>query len=117
MLTFTVSNQIIKRTDTFRPVAGSQNYLTAHFDFLTDDWCNLHKVAICRAAQSDTAHTLALDAEDNCSIPDILLASSEARYITVSIYGTGTDDHGRDVLITTNACAVFIAPSGSEDLI
>ena len=36
-LTFAITNQIIKRTDHFRPAALSQNYLRAGFTF-SEDW-------------------------------------------------------------------------------
>lgn len=37
-ITFTLKNQIIKRTDKNIVVANSKNYLLAKFTFLTDDW-------------------------------------------------------------------------------
>ena len=37
-ITFTLKNQIIKRTDKNIVVANSKNYLRAKFTFLTDDW-------------------------------------------------------------------------------
>ena len=42
-LKFEITNQLINRVDTFKPVADSKNYLTAHFDFLTDEWTNTER--------------------------------------------------------------------------
>ena len=38
ILTFDVTNQHIRRTDSFRVVAKSKNYLHAQFCFLTEEW-------------------------------------------------------------------------------
>ena len=46
ILTFEVCNQHIKRTDNFRVVADSRNYLYSQFSFLTDDWDDCEKTAI-----------------------------------------------------------------------
>lgn len=38
MLEFNIFNQTISRVDRFNPATDSVNYLTAKFNFLTDDW-------------------------------------------------------------------------------
>ena len=46
ILTFDVSNQHIRRTDSFRVVAKSKNYLHAKFCFLTEEWNGKGKTAL-----------------------------------------------------------------------
>ncbi len=46
VLHFVVNNQIITRTDTFVPVRNSRNYLYAEFEFKTEDWAGVSKIAL-----------------------------------------------------------------------
>ena len=46
ILTFDVTNQHIRRTDSFRVVAKSKNYLHAQFCFLTEEWNEKEKTAL-----------------------------------------------------------------------
>jgi len=103
-LFFEVEHQRIKRTDTFKPVAKSVNYLYAHFDFLTSEW-NKHIItAIFRT--DATAYEVILDADNNCLVPWEVL--QEEGDIYVSCF---TGD-----LVTVNKSRVHIYETGYGDL-
>ena len=65
-LNFTVENQIITRTDSFQPVAKSQNYLRASFTF-SEDWGDDDKIAIFKTGGK--SYEVILDAEGECVVP------------------------------------------------
>lgn len=65
-LAFNVSKQHIERADSEIPVAGSKNYLTAKFNFLTDEWTGT-KTAIFKKG-SDVL-CVVLDEDDTCLVP------------------------------------------------
>lgn len=109
MLQFSIKNQTLKRTDTQKPQAGQP--ITCHFSF-THDWQNLRKQAIFRTSGSDTPHIRDLYITDSCDVPDELLLGTELRILTVSILGSGADNH---VIVTTAPVYVLVYPSGSED--
>lgn len=99
-LFFEVTNQKIKRTDTFKPVASSINYLYAHFDFLTKEWDNLTKTAIFR--YNDNSIEVILDADDNCLVPWEVIENEGDIYVSVFAGN----------LITANKSRVHIYESG-----
>lgn len=98
-LLFEVTHQTVNRIDTFKPVAGSKNYLSAHFDFLTDEW-NDTVTAI--FTKGEDAYEMLLDNDNNCLVPWELLV--EGGDIFVSCF---CDD-----LITTTNSRIFIAETG-----
>lgn len=106
-LRFTVSNQTIKRIDTFEPVARSVDYLYAHFDFLTREWDNSIKTAI--FTSDNTSYEMILDENGNCKVPWESLQIDSASYIRVSVFGTG------ESLVTVNTASVFVRKSGYSD--
>ena len=101
-LEFEIKNQIIIRVDTFRVVADSENYLYAHFNFLTDEWKNLVKTAIF-VNEPDEPQVVILDENDTCLVPSEVLRGN-GNYIYVSVFA--------DSLITANRTNVFVEPSG-----
>lgn len=106
ILTFSVENQIIKRTDGFTPVSDSVNYLYAHFDFLTDEWTGTPTAIF---TNNGTSYEQILDSTNTCLVPYEAL-DNDGGYIQVSVF---TGDR-----ITTNAEKVFITRSGwSDDLV
>lgn len=99
-LFFEITNQNIKRTDSFKPVARSLNYLNAHFDFLTDEWNNLTKTAI--FSYNNNSKEVILDEDDNCLVP--WEAIQEEGDVYVSVFAGD--------LITANKSRVHIYESG-----
>lgn len=102
-LQFNVNNQIITRQDEFKPVAKSQNYLYAHFDFLTDEWTNLTKTAIFK--YNDTNIEMLLDENDDCLVPWEAIENEGIIYVSVF---AGS-------LITVNQSLVHIYKTGYSD--
>lgn len=98
-LLFEVTHQFINRTDTFKPVAASENYLLAHFDFLTDEW-NDTVTAI--FTKNDKSYNMLLDTNNECLVPWELL--TEGGDIYVSCFCDG--------LVTSSSSRIFVADSG-----
>ena len=98
-LLFEVTHQTVNRIDTFKPVAGSKNYLSAHFDFLTDEW-NDTVTAI--FTKGEDVYEMLLDNDNNCLVPWELIV--EGGDIFVSCFCGD--------LITTNNSRIFIAETG-----
>ena len=93
-LEFTVNNQILKRTDTHKPVNWSDNYLTLKFTFETEDWNPLNKFCLLRTL--DKLYRLELT-DDEVTLPVGVLTGDK---LVLSLYGAI-----EDYRITTNiAC-------------
>ena len=103
-LQFAVNHQIISRTDNFKPVAESKNYLYAHFTFETDEWSDVVATAIFR---NDTAaKEVLIDQNGDCLVPwEIIQNNGDVIYVScfagdlitvnmarVRIYETGYGD-------------------------
>ena len=101
-LTFTIENQIIKRTDNFLVVALSRNYLYAEFAFLTPDWNGMERNVIFR--RDETYQVITLDETGVCLVPHELLR--EPGIVSVSVYGTNRSR------ITTNQANFNVYESG-----
>lgn len=99
-LQFQINNQTIKRTDKFKVVAKSHDYLFAHFEFATDEWQDITKTAIFATLESN--YGAVLDEEGNCEVPWEVLVDNG--YITVSVFGGS--------LITVNKAKIYIEPTG-----
>lgn len=98
-LKFTVSNQVILRTDTNTVVADSRNYLSAKFTFSTADWEDIiTKTAVFR--NGDMVYSQVL-VDDACIIPWEVLKTGK---LLVSVYGGDR--------ITVNSATVTVYPSG-----
>jgi len=93
-LQFSVSNQSITRTDEFRVVAESIDYLYAQFTFLTEEWSGKTITAQFRSDKSDKTHEYILDDENKCLVPWESLNLQGGGYIYVSVFA--------GALITTN---------------
>lgn len=105
-LNFIVSNQTIRRTDDFKVIAKSVNYLYAHFDFTTDEWDGKTKTAI--FATEDTAYEMILDDNGDCAVPWEVLTENDS-YVYVSVFA----DNG--TIITVNLAKVFVGKTGYTD--
>lgn len=103
-LQFYVNNQIITRTDDFRPVTDSVNYLRAKFNFVTDEWTGLTKTAIFKGSDN-VPYEVILDTDNECDVPWEVLKTEDG-YITVSVFAGD--------LITANKVKVFVAASGYD---
>lgn len=100
VLHFVVNNQIITRTDTFVPVRNSRNYLYAEFEFKTEDWAGVSKIALFHNEGNEQISIL-LGETDTCLIPaEVLIGSS----FTVSVIAGD--------VITANAVTVKLYESG-----
>lgn len=100
-LTFAITNQIIKRTDHFRPAALSQNYLRAGFTF-SEDWDDdADKIAIF-TTQCGRSYEVILDEADECGVPWEVLTSPG--YFFVSAYSGDR--------ITATKASVYIEDTG-----
>jgi len=99
ILKFEISNQTIIRTDDFRVVEKSKNYLNSEFTFITDEWSGLTKTAI--FACKNGAYSVILE-NDSCRVPWECL--SEEGTIAVSVFAGD--------LITVGKAYVKVYPSG-----
>lgn len=100
-LKFAITNQIIKRTDHFRPAALSQNYLRAGFTF-SEDWDDdADKIAIF-TTQCGRSYEVILDENDECGVPWEIL--TEPGYFFVSAYSGDR--------ITATKASVYIEDTG-----
>jgi len=105
-LTFDVQNQVIRRTDNFKVIAGSQNYLYAHFTF-TSDWGDGTKTAQFYAECSDDPpYDVILDQNNTCLIPWEVLQYGDTR-VRVDVFA-GTR-------ITTNYAVFRVHEDGYMD--
>lgn len=100
-LRFEITHQSIDRTDTFRPVSDSKNYLRAHFDFLTDDWAGSVTAIF---TKNELSYSMLLDENGECLVPWEVLRSAGSLF--VSCYCANNN------LITTNSAKVYIWESG-----
>ena len=108
MLTFNIKNQTISRTDKFRPVSGSRNYLTAKFSF-SEDWTDTEKTALFCLMPDGEVFRSSIDATGMCEVPEAALDGSWPRTLTVSVVGIGDGKR-----ITTNFCTIYFTESGND---
>lgn len=99
VLQFKIYKQHIERCDHERPVANSQNYLKAHFEFMTDEWNDIIKSA--NFIKDDEVYTVLLDDNGDTIIPHEVLT---AGYFEVSCFGGD--------LITNDLAKVRVIRSG-----
>lgn len=114
MLEFNVTNQTLKRVDKFSPATDSVDYLTAKFNFLTEDWDGKAKKALFRSGT--VSYEAAIGESGTCVVPWETLVAPESKFSTLSggcvkIYVTvvGTLN---TVTLPTKECRVEIAVSG-----
>lgn len=107
MLEFSVVNQKLTRIDMFYSVRDSKDYLTATFDFRTDDWKEMAKTAVFNTGKTDgSTYTVLMDS-NTVKIPEICLKKS---FFNVSVFGVG-----KGARITTNIVKVELKSSGYTD--
>lgn len=104
-LLFDVNGQKILRKDTFFAVAKSVGYLTAKFNFLSEEWEGKSVTAIfTREDDSSIVKYAILDDNDECFVPNEVL--QKAGNVNVSVFS------GSSEIVTTNYATVFLNPSG-----
>ena len=101
VLHFEVTGQYITRTDSCKPVAKCQNYFTANFSFLTDEWEGI-KTALFTMNGNSTA--MVLDDDGNCTVPWEFFNVSNTSMGSVSVFCGD--------LVTANAACVLVYQSG-----
>ena len=114
MLEFDIKNQTISRVDRFNPATDSVDYLTAKFNFLTDDWDGKTKKALFRSGT--VSYEVAINSSGVCVVPWEVLVSPENKFSALSngkvkmfVSAVGTSG---TVQIPTNECQVEISMSG-----
>lgn len=75
-LEFKVNSQTLKRLDSFKPAAGSVDYLTASFTF-SEDWSGTTKTAKCR--KENEIYSALINSSGVCFIPHEVLAQDEEK--------------------------------------
>ena len=103
-LQFSVDNQIITRTDTFKPVARSRNYLYAQFTFNTPEWAENIPTAIFRNAED--VWEVILESDNTCLVPWEALATDSGQMF-VSVFSGD--------LVTSNKARVRLYETGYDD--
>ncbi len=103
MLNFTVENQKLNRADLFYTVSGSQEYLTATFNFKTEDWDDKTKTAVFKDT-GDTAYCVLLDDNNGVTIPSEVL---QGEFFDISVFGTKNNTR-----ITTNPIKIYCEKCG-----
>ena len=101
MLKFNVKNQIIARTDAFRVVADSRNYLTARFTF-TEEW----KGNIIAIFGNGEEYYNVVVSENTCIVPWEVI---KPPFFTVSVFCS------EESLVTANIVTVEVEKSGMEE--
>ncbi len=96
MLQFTVKNQTMNRTDKFKVVADSRNYLTANFIF-SDEWTS----PVTAVFKYDESYYNVLLEGNSCIVPWEVI---KAPFFTVSVFSGDR--------ITTNVIQVSVEKSG-----
>lgn len=103
-LAFSVTKQIIARTDSEIVIEHSINYLFAGFTF-SADWAGLSKVAILKKLVTGTELQIPL-VNDAIAIPAEMI--NQQGDFSVSVYGGSAETQ----LITANVALVAVGPSG-----
>lgn len=119
MLEFNVKNQTISRVDRFNPATDSVDYLTAKFNFLTDDWDGKTNKALFRNG-TESYETL-INSNGVCTVPWEILVAPENKFsalsggmvkMFVSVVGVSGP-----VKIPTKECRVEMSMSGLTESI
>ena len=85
-------------------MAGSKNYITAHFNFSTH-WDGTAKTAF--FANGTTKRAVSLDVNNECDVPDVVVAKPGE--LAISVEGRNTQNV---VLITSDILKLPIYPAG-----
>jgi len=90
-------------------IAGSKGYIRAKFKF-SEHWLGTYKTAYFKAGINGVPVAVSLDANDECDVPDAVIASPGT--LIISADGRNEQDV---VLIVTNEVKIPILPSGKID--
>ena len=101
LISFRITNQIIRCVGKPEIVADSKNYLYAEFIF-TPDWDGITKTALFKF--DDTPYAMLLGGDNTCVVPAEVIKSPS---FIVSVVGGDR--------ITTNSVKVLVIPSGYEE--
>lgn len=101
-LSFEVTNQTMVRTDSYRVVNCSNEYLRCSFEFKSDDWNDLTKFVLFKYDKNVYRVALVGSA---VIVPHEVLGSD---YFIVSVYGVDNDNKR----ITSNRLNVYLGESG-----
>lgn len=82
MLEFNIRNQTIDRIDRFSPATDSVDYLTAKFNFLTEDWTGKTKKALFRSGT--VSYEAAINASGVCTVPWEILVAPDNKFSVLS---------------------------------
>lgn len=104
-LLFNIKNQWIYRTDKFKPVAKSRNYLYAQFTFLTCEWEGMTATALFENDKQVIEQLI--DQDGVCEVPWEMLDLDSKGEFYVSVFAGD--------LITANRVRVTVYESGYTD--
>lgn len=105
-LRFTVTNQILERTDSFVVVESSEKYLYAEFTPTTDEWEGLFLAGIF-IDEDGTINAPAICANNICAVPETWLKEQKGRVSLLGFDASGTQ-------ITTKSVKVTIYSKGYD---
>lgn len=105
-LHFQIENQWIARTDNFKVVGKSKNYLYAEFSFLTDEWEGT-ATALFHSKLLDKPKEMVIGQDSICQVPWEVLDTEEEGEFFVSVFCGD--------LVTANKSRVHVHESGYSD--
>lgn len=105
-LHFQIENQWISRTDNFKVVGKSKNYLYAEFSFLTDEWEGT-ATALFHSKLLDKPKEMVIGQDSICQVPWEVLDTEEEGEFFVSVFCGD--------LVTANKSRVHVHESGYSD--
>lgn len=105
-LHFQIENQWIARTDNFKVVGKSKNYLYAEFSFLTDEWEGT-ATALFHSKLLDKPKEMVIGQDSICQVPWEVLDTEEDGEFFVSVFCGD--------LVTANKSRVHVHESGYSD--
>lgn len=100
---FSITNQVITRTNSNRVVADSKNYLKARFTFVTDEWEGKTKTALFRHEKDSKVYEMLLE-NDECLVPSEVIKTG---YMEVSVF---CGDR-----VTANVSRILVERSGYDE--
>ena len=100
-LTFSICNQLLKRTDSEKPADLSNEYLKCQFDFQSSDWTPMGKFAIFKTGKLN--YRVAIN-DGECIVPFDALQYNQ---FALTVYGIDGDTR-----ITTNLVYIKLGKSG-----
>lgn len=109
ILNFRINKQILSYIGRNNIVAGSDNYLSAKFEFINDDWGNVERFA--QFVKGDYTGIFKLDEDFTCAVPwEVVNVRGE---FTVTVYATDTNNTKH---ITANSITIEVLPNGRDEI-